>query len=328
MSEFYFDSINATDPTMGTVTAGAFSESTTTITPHHLTDDNIFTYTNFISTGEKGVRLYKELRSDNYWERITDDWDAITEYWNLFAKATAATYFGIYTSKVYNAGFVELYGSVSAATGYVLLDTFYIEEEGWKISNIGDQSYKYYVVQFSGSYDIDIGSIIIGGIYTTPIRYELGNVFSTIPQNDFLNSYNGYEYSNKNAPIKEEIDFTFWNISTQEKVKVEQFIEDASERNFLYREDSVDKVVHFKKKPTFTEIASGYWSVHFNIAEQAGEGILIRDYADWTYDTIPELYNDMEKIVDEIVARIDQPYSEITDTYDAVLTLYEDWGDV
>ena len=146
--KFYYHSLGTT-VTEGSISGSTFSASDITRFPTRTTDYSLATHSNF-----KGKNQSKALRFEN-----PDGLDIRSLV--------------VHIAKSYELiGTITLYASSNALTGYSSLGT--LQMETWSILEISADTSAYFLVDFSGYYDIDVGKIMVGN-YWNPSMFGLQN---------------------------------------------------------------------------------------------------------------------------------------------------------
>ena len=187
--DIYYDSIDMRYPKMGAVVGGVFTPADTTSFPGVVMDDSTKVTTNFTGTTPKGIRFLAQSRSGI---RVFD----IDEYVFDIGTAGIGTANYLLINRLSGTPNVEVWASDQSVTGYVKKFDSAIEDNDWSINAITSSSASYFVVQFTGTNNVDVGEIILAQKISDLQRYQLGWTEGLIPAVKLKGSHGGGEYSN------------------------------------------------------------------------------------------------------------------------------------
>ena len=196
--DFYYDSINMRFPEKGSVTAGVFTPSDTTANVGLTMDDSIILTTNFAGTTPKGVRYTADSFAGTFVYNINEFLYDIDEYIYNIGSAGAGVATHLLISRLSGTPNVQVWASDESITGYTKIFDSVIEDNEWSINAITQTSASYFVVQFTGTYNIDVAEIILAQKISDLYRYDRGWTEQFRPNVTLKGAYNGGEFANKN----------------------------------------------------------------------------------------------------------------------------------
>ena len=194
--DIYYDSIDMRYPQEGAVVAGVFTPADTTSFPGVVMDDSFKVTTNFTGSTPKGIRFIAQSKSGTRFGDIDEYFGNIDEYFSDLGDAGIGTAAYLIIHRLSGTPNVEVWSSNSSSTGYVKKFDSTIEDNDWSINAITSSSASYFVVQFTGSHNIDVGEIILAQKISDLHRYQLGFSEGLIPAVKLKGSYGGGEFSN------------------------------------------------------------------------------------------------------------------------------------
>ena len=205
--DFYFNSAQITNPIEGSVTAGVFTPADTTTHPGVLIDEDLRLSTNFAGTTVKGIRFTAETFVPIYFHEITASFDEIGDI--ITDIGTAGTgrcdYLIVYREDTSNNPNMEVWVSDNSITGYTKIFDDTIESGNkFSINSLTSSSGKYFVVQFKGTYNIDVAEILLAEGVQGLFR-QSGIQKQSIPAILTRSGALGNETSNKTANLKYRI---------------------------------------------------------------------------------------------------------------------------
>ena len=249
--KLYYHSLGNT-VTEGSITGSTFSASDTTLFPTRLTDNATTIHTYFRGQNEvKGVRFAN-------------------------ASGLSLTSLVCYLRSVQPSGQIDLYSSSNATTGYSLVDSTN-NLESWSILEFTADSSAYFVVQFSGYYDVDVGKIMLGSFWN-PHRFDLTNLFKTNPGSDVLEGYSGVEHSNRKSNLEHQFTLSWKILSETEKDNLQSMISNYNGKFLMLYEYTTPTrmreewyFVDFVTIPVIVELAYQAYSVSMTLRGLKGE---------------------------------------------------------
>jgi len=159
-------------------------------------DDSTKVTTNFTGSSPKGIRFVAQSKSGIKVFDIDEYVFDIDEYVFDLGTAGIGTAKYLLINRLSGTPNVEVWASNQSVTGYVKKFDSAIEDNDWSINAITTTSASYYVVQFTGSHNIDVGEIILAQKISDLHRYQLGFTESLIPAVKVKDSYGGGEFTN------------------------------------------------------------------------------------------------------------------------------------
>ena len=268
--DFYYDSINMREPKMGSVTSGNFTPASTTDYMGVVMDDSYKVTTNFTGSSAKGIRFVADVRTGIHVFDIEEDVFDIDEY--VFDMGTAsigtATHLLIHRLDSTNNPTVEVWGSDDSATNYTRVFNSALETgDVWSINTLDSStSNKYFVVQFTGSYNVDVGEIILAQKISDLHRYGLSFNESLIPSVKVKGSYDGAEFTNFTDNNMEHRTLTYEALSQTYLNKLKSLREGIYNRDkwFLF-DDGTRRFGKLQNDIDYTEVAYKHYSAILNV---------------------------------------------------------------
>jgi len=269
--DFYYDSVNMRYPVKGSVTAGVFTFSDTTNEIGVVIDDHNQVTTNFAGSTPQGFRIIAEKFEGSFIYDIDESvWD-IDEY--IYDIGTAgigtATHLLIHRLDSTNAVNVEVWASDDSVTNYTKVFDSAIETgDVWSINTLDASTSKsYFVVQFTGTHDVDCGEIVLAQKITGLYRQDLQQTKKLIHFVNLKTNYEGGEFSNKDNDLKEDVNYPYGVLSETQKGYLNSLDTGVygQGKSFLMVKDSVRKWGKLKQNISFNEIAYEYYSSNLSM---------------------------------------------------------------
>jgi hypothetical protein len=266
--DLYYDSVNMREPKMGSVTAGVFTPSDTTSYMGVTIDEDTRVTTNFAGSSAKGIRFTADVSTGVFVEDITDLVGTITDYVEDLGTAGIGTSTHLLINLLSGTPNVEVWASDSRTSGYVKYFDSSIENNTWSINALDSTvSKSYYVVQFTGTYDIDVGEIVLARKISDLYRYGLGWSESLVPFVTNKGSWDGGEFSNKKSASKvdKSFDWRFMDQSYLDKLKSLRSGIYGSAKSILMVEGSDRTFGKLQGDIIPKEVAYGNYSVNLSV---------------------------------------------------------------
>jgi len=268
--DFYYDSIDMREPIMGSVAGGVFTLADTTLYPGLTMDDDIRVKTNFNGSTPKGIRFAANVvTSIRIYDIDESIWDIDERIYDLGATGIgSASYLLINRDDPANNPEVEVWASSDRITGYTKIFDGAIESgDSWSINSLTPTSAKYFVVQFKGTYNINIGEIVLAQRITDLYHYDLGYSEQLKPFLKMKTSITGNECSNK-IDDPQNIKSMIWgSMGSTYSDKIESLKQGISGKHkaFLCIDNDVRKYGKLENDILLTEISNNQQATNLDI---------------------------------------------------------------
>ena len=268
--DIYWDSINMRYPEKGSVSGGVFTPSDTTDEVGLLIDNSIELSTNFTGSTPKGVRFIADTFAGLSFSQITTrSFSELNERFSHIGIAGigSADYVIIKCDDNPN---VEVWASDESMVNYTKVFDSTIENNAWSINALDSStSASYFVVQFTGNYNVNVFEMILAKRITDVYRYDTWTEKQNF--NVALNTaHNGGEFSNKQGVSTVDKNFS-WKVMNQ------TYMNDIlTFRDSVYNQDKYFLTVEDDRKfgkllndPTPIEVGYQHYSVDLNVRQYA-----------------------------------------------------------
>ena len=203
----------------------------------------------------------------------------------------SADFIAFYVNSITGSSDVKLYGAnsqfiltTSASKNFITSDgdifitadepndffgeisSFTINSTGWKIFNFSEVSFRHFLVQFSGSFTINLGEILIGQKVQPSVNPAMNRTFGTNDNILLKESYDGTEYALKRGNSAISRNFLWDAIQTSDKTSFERLRDKSHHKKFVYYDDTNYYFVLLDKMD-INEVASGLSSVNLTFDE-------------------------------------------------------------
>lgn len=267
--DFYFNSANITNPVEGSVASGNFTAADTTTHPGLLIDNDLKLSTNFAGSTLKGVRFATESWTPAWYTDIEEKYTEIDDtYLTLgYGGGGRADYLIVYREDTSNNPSMEVWSSDNPTTDYTKIFDDTIESGNkFSINSITGSSGDYFVVQFKGSYDINVCEILLAEGVTSVLQYDTlskNTIDNLLKSSDF----NGGKMTNKIDDIKHQIILNWdgMNQTQTNKIKTLNNGVDGIHRYFVVVDNNARSWNQLNASPLFHEIAYQYHSTNLNM---------------------------------------------------------------
>ncbi len=162
--DFYFNSAHITNPVEGSVSSGLFTAFDTTSDPGVLIDNDFRLNTNFAGSIVKGVRFAAQSFRPTYFSEISGLFSSIGDrFSNLGVAGSGRTdYLIVNRADISNNPNMEVWVSQDSISSYTKIFDGAIESGNqFSINSLTGLSGKWFVIQFKGTYDIDVSEFIL-----------------------------------------------------------------------------------------------------------------------------------------------------------------------
>ena len=144
--------------------------------------------------------------------------------------------------------------------------SFTINSSGWKIFDFTDSSFRHFLVQFSGSFTINLGEVLLGQKVQPSVNPAMDRVFGTNDNILLKESYDGTEYAVKRGNSDITRSFLWDAVQSSDKTKFERLRDKSHHKKFVYYDDTNYYFVLLDKMD-IDEVASGLSSVNLTFNE-------------------------------------------------------------
>ena len=146
------------------------------------------------------------------------------------------------------------------------ISSFTINSTGWKIFDFTESSFRHFLVQFSGSFTINLGEVLLGQKVQPSVNPAMDRVFGTNDNILLKESYDGTEYAVKRGNSDITRSFLWDAVQSSDKTKFERLRDKSHHKKFVYYDDTNYYFVLLDKMD-INEVASGLSSVNLTFNE-------------------------------------------------------------
>ena len=146
------------------------------------------------------------------------------------------------------------------------ISSFTINSTGWKIFDFTESSFRHFLVQFSGSFTINLGEVLLGQKVQPSVNPAMDRVFGTNDNILLKESYDGTEYAIKRGNSDITRSFLWDAVQSSDKTKFERLRDKSHHKKFVYYDDTNYYFVLLDKMD-INEVASGLSSVNLTFNE-------------------------------------------------------------
>ena len=146
------------------------------------------------------------------------------------------------------------------------ISSFTINSTGWKIFDFTESSFRHFLVQFSGSFAINLGEVLLGQKVQPSVNPAMDRVFGTNDNILLKESYDGTEYAIKRGNSDITRSFLWDAVQSSDKTKFERLRDKSHHKKFVYYDDTNYYFVLLDKMD-INEVASGLSSVNLTFNE-------------------------------------------------------------
>lgn len=236
--DIYYDSVNMRQLKEGYVVGGVFTPGVVTNNPGLVIDDCIKVTTNFAGSSPQGIRFIADTFSGKRVSQISESVGNLDQYVSQIGTAGigSATHLLIHRLNSANTPNIEVWVSDESVTGYTLKYSGALESgDEWSIIDLGATLVNsYFVIQFTGTHNIDVGEIIIAQKISDIIRYGLNGTetFGNLPR--LRGNYGGLEFANKSKSMTSERNLIWGCLEQDQYTKFNTLIEGLYGGNSKY----------------------------------------------------------------------------------------------
>lgn len=262
--KFYADTVGMPVPSEGSVAGSAFTSGDSTYDPRRLVDGQIGSSTSFnagsvliTSNGNTFITSAGKI-----FETADTSSDAAVRF--TFSSAATIDFVAFYVTQVTGTPTATIYASNTST--YSSIDSFSFTSTGWQIREMSEASYTNYVIQFSGSFTLDISEMIIGQKFEPTNNPEMTRVYGTDDNIVVYEGYDGTEYALKRGNSAITRVFNWSAVGTSDLTNFERIRDNSHHKKFIYNDDSINYHVYLDQI-AITEVANGLSSVNMGFSE-------------------------------------------------------------